>query len=160
MCQAQYSRPLKGTSILFLFANGAAKLSYNEHDYYIAMSNSCSNFSFQMEIPSHASKTSIGIRGRKIVKTPGSSFRLVTVQFIAYRLILAVLIMDLPWFELQSSYFCWFLVLQSVFMKLSFNFERAVLATRGCSRTLKTSNPPPLLTSDSFVLAGGSSRRF
>ena len=34
--------------------------------------------------------------GWRITKTPGGAFRLVTIQFIAYRLILAVLIMDLP----------------------------------------------------------------
>ena len=31
------------------------------------------------------------------------------------------------------------------FMKFFFNFERVLLATRGCSRTLKTPNSPPLL---------------
>ena len=29
-------------------------------------------------------------------------------------------------------------------MKFFFNFERVLLATRGCSRTLKTPNSPPL----------------
>ena len=31
------------------------------------------------------------------------------------------------------------------FMGVFFNFERVLLATRGCSRTLKTPNSPPLL---------------
>ena len=30
------------------------------------------------------------------------------------------------------------------FMKFFFKFERVLLATRGCSRTLKTPNSPPL----------------
>ena len=32
------------------------------------------------------------------------------------------------------------------FMKLFFKFERVLLVTRGCSRTLKTPNSPPLVT--------------
>ena len=32
-------------------------------------------------------------------------------------------------------------------MKFFFNFERVLLATRGCSRTLKTPNSPPLWVS-------------
>ena len=36
------------------------------------------------------------------------------------------------------------------FMKFFFNFERVLLATRGCSRTLKTSNSPPLMDSKAY----------
>ena len=72
------------------------------------------------------------------------AFRLVTVQ-LACRLILADLIMDLPWFELKSSYFCWILVFQSVLLSSFFNFERVLLETRGCSCTLKIPNYPPLI---------------
>ena len=37
------------------------------------------------------------------------------------------------------------------FMKFFFNFERVLLATRGCSRTLKTPNSPPLAVSEIFT---------
>ena len=42
------------------------------------------------------SKSHFSWHGWRIVKTPGGAFRLVTVQFIAYRLILDVFIMELP----------------------------------------------------------------